>query len=81
MDVLASYGSDSDDGEVSKDTASEETNSHLSSDLSINDLKSKHQLQIAPIVPDKKVLFHLFLPFINQQNNVAQKLVSTISCL
>ena len=61
MDVLASYGSDSEDDEIKKEkveveeATSDETKAHLSSDFSMRDLKSKHQLQIAPIVEDKKV--------------------------
>ena len=69
MDVLASYGSDSDRSEEDEsksgneeDVASKEAEAHLSSNFSMQDLKSKHQMQIAPFVEDKKVLFSLF-PF------------------
>ena len=54
MDVLAAYGSDSENDDV--ETKSEEP-SHLSGNISVQDLKSKYQLQIAPVVEDKKVIY------------------------
>ena len=74
MDVLASYGSDSDHSEEDEsksgneeDVVSKETEAHLSSNFSMQDLKSKHQMQIAPFVEDKKVLFFSlsFFSFLN----------------
>ena len=61
MDVLAAYGSDSEEDETKKgneeDAPSKETEEHFASVFSMQDLKSKHQLQIAPFVEDKKVTF------------------------
>jgi len=56
MDVLAAYGSDSDSDDV--ETKSEEP-SHLSGNISVQDLKSKYKLQIAPLVEDKKVKIYI----------------------
>ena len=48
MDALEAYGSDESENETEEEF-------HLQGNVSIESLKSKYQLQIAPLVADKKV--------------------------